>query len=151
MTWLQGFLFLSSIFFFFFFKGLAHTTIILKLLWKNIFHQRTTSVLITEVWRQFERKDKLAQTLQARESSALPGPHHWLLITANKTFHRQHLHILTLLAHGTCIKILNYLGTARGCLGNPCSASELGSCRGEGWRRGRELMTHRKPRSLTSP
>lgn len=129
MTWLQGFLFLS---FFFFVKGLAHTTIILKLLWKNIFHQRTTSVLIREVWRQFERKDKLAQTLQAWESSALPGPHHWLLITVNKTFHHQRLHILTLLAHSTCVKILNYLGIARGCLGNPCSASELGSGRGEG-------------------
>ena len=148
MTWLQGFLFLSS--FFFFFKGLAHTTIILKLLWKNIFHQRTTSVLITEVWRQFERKDKLAQTLQALESSALPGPHHWLLTTSNKTFHHQRLHILTLLAHGACAKVLNYLGIARGCLGNPCSASVLGSSRGEGSRRGRKLMTHWKPRSLTS-
>ena len=108
-------------------------------------------MLITEVWRQFERKDKLAQTLQALESSALPGPHHWLLITANKTFHHQRLHILTLLAHGACAKVLNYLGIARGCLGNPCSASVLGSSRGEGSRRGRKSMTHWKPRSLTTP
>lgn len=150
MTWLQGFLFLSSTFFFFFVKGLAHTTII-KIALEEYISSANYQRAYYRSLEAIERKDKLAQTLQAQESSALPGPHHWLLITANKTFHHQHLHILPLLAHGTCIKILNYLGTARGCLGNPCSASELGSCRGEGWRRGRELMTHRKPRSFTSP
>lgn len=86
---------------------------ILKSFWKNVFHQRTTSELITEVWRQFERKDTSAQAPRPQEACA-PLSHRFLLPQLIKPLTARGASRLRPTPLTDMVKVMNCLGTGRG-------------------------------------
>lgn len=76
-------------------------------------------MLITEVWRQFERKDKLAQRLWRPWKHALPQPHRFLLTTAKKTFHRQGLQTILPVSPRHTSQDGELAGDVKGAAGGP--------------------------------
>lgn len=92
------------------------------------------SMLITEVWRQFERKDKLAQRLWRPWKHALPQPHCILLTTAKNTFHRQASRLFCPPRPWHTRQDGELAGDEKGLLGDPCLTPEPGCCWKERWR-----------------